>query len=330
MTTKNLSLLLATLLGASLTACNSGAGSPISKSTNQVNNTESVTTQEIIVGATDKNIGFVGTDNGDLEYYDNDKFIKIVHKFEDKVSKLYIANVQTDNITVYVATHSENHELYINKCVLETATTATTCNRIDTYDDVGADTPPYSSMFFDLYGNGYVMLGTTKSYFVDTDNNKYSRLGKYISNTLVWTKYIKETFLSDNKALESPQILKDDNGVIQIAHYHGVASVDTNSNDLKASSVIQDTYGVFGIKSLDQYYNGFSLSYNNIYRIIDGHRVSASLHKFIDEVSEMSTTNDSVYVVTKGKELKKCNYDGNCATIDKFHDIPKAVAFQNF
>ena len=330
MTTKNLSLLLATLLGASLTACNSGAGSPISKSTNQVNNTESVTTQEIIVGATDKNIGFVGTDNGDLEYYDNDKFIKIVHKFEDKVSKLYIANVQTDNITVYVATHSENHELYINKCVLETATTATTCNRIDTYDDVGADTPPYSSMFFDLYGNGYVMLGTTKSYFVDTDNNKYSRLGKYISNTLVWTKYIKETFLSDNKALESPQILKDDNGVIQIAHYHGVASVDTNSNDLKASPVIDDTVNLFGIISLYKDYNGFSIYGGNLYRVINGYRVGASLHEFEDSVEGISTTYFSIYVVTTGKELKKCNYDGNCTTIDKFTNTPKAVAFQTF
>ena len=330
MKTKNLSLLLATLLGASLTACNSGAGSPISKSTNQVNNTESVTTQEIIVGATDKNIGFVGTDNGDLEYYDNDKFIKIVHKFEDKVSKLYIANVQTDNITVYVATHSENHELYINKCVLETATTARACNRVGTCDVVEADTPPYSSMFFDLYGNGYVMLGTTKSYFVDTDNNKYSRLGKYISNTLVWTKYIKETFLSDNKALESPQIRKDDNGVIQIDHYHGVASVDTNSNDLKASPVIDDTVNLFGIISLYKDYNGFSIYGGNLYRVINGYRVGASLHEFEDSVEGISTTYFSVYVVTNGKELKKCNYDGNCTTIDKFTNTPKAVAFQTF
>jgi hypothetical protein len=341
MKTKNLSLLLATLLGASLTACNSGAGSPTGTSSNQINNAESATTQQVNVGAAGNNIGFVGTDKGELEYYRNDKFIKILHKFEDKVTKVFIPDNRRGGVTLtfYVATEGDHlfgGEVYLNRCVLDVGMIRATCNRIDTYYDTSEDTNLSSSMFFDEQGNGYFMLDpTVGNHTLPTDDNaKYSRLGKYVNNTPVWTKYIKEVDLNDYFALRGPQILEDDNGVIKITHgsefSSGVASVDTNSNDLKASPVIDDTVNLFGIISLDKDYNGFSIYGGNLYRVINGYRVGASLHEFEDSVEGISTTYFSVYVVTNGKELKKCNYDGNCTTIDKFTNTPKAVAFQTF
>ena len=104
MKTKNLSLILATLLSAGLTACNSGGSNPASK------NTQNAVAESAVEALTTPNnsysAGVVLTSDGNLDYYKNDKFMGKLWHFEDTpVAVDMVASYSGDAIwVVYVGT----------------------------------------------------------------------------------------------------------------------------------------------------------------------------------------------------------------------------------
>jgi len=75
--------------------------------------------------------------------------------------------------------------------------------------------------------------------------------------------------------------------------------------------------------------NGFvTVDRGMLYRYV-GDSFKGKSHQFSDRPIAVSYAQDNVYVVTAGKELKRCDKDGGgCATVEKYRDTPTGVAFQ--
>ncbi len=74
--------------------------------------------------------------------------------------------------------------------------------------------------------------------------------------------------------------------------------------------------------------HGYTIASKYLYRYQNDQYINR-IHTFSDTPLALSYAGDYVYVVTSGKELKRCASDGsdNCSTLHKFEDTPTGVAF---
>lgn len=308
---KKLSLLLLALSGAGLTACNSGSSSTQAPKQNTVANTESVTEQKLDASESivlsnplqgvHGTIGVAVTDGKNLDYYRDDKFIGIIHKFEDVPDRVQIAQVGirgTQSTIIYVVTYSPNYTAkLIHKCVQPPSGGNFVCSQI--YSTKEAIT----GIRFDGNGNGYALISdyglvrfaNDKVVDVRTDINGHSldASGDTIFIRTTYSQIIRLNGFYDNYPL------------------------------------IYDTGKNFKSFSIDGELNGYMFEYRYLYSMYNGH-VGRLLHSFEDNINGISSTGSAIYVGTRGKELKKCTPSGDCSTIDKFGDSVNDVSFREF
>lgn len=340
-------VLLVALAGAGLTACNSGSSGTQSPKLNTVVSNESVTATKLDESAgitlsnplqdTNGTIGAVITKGGNLDYYQNDKFIGVVHKFEDYPSHVQIAQVgikgQSPTI-IYVTTYvrhtyrSDKEQGVIHKCVLPPSGGKFEC--LEIYRD---DKGVVYNINFDGNGNGYAMSSKGLLNFVGdrllgvrTDIKNlipapYANAGNefltatHNPTTSIYT--ISEysgfsdnqpklhTISSNNRALSSISI---DSRIrmegYSICHFTG----DSSKSDYSLCSISDGT--AVKMNGFEDYPTGLSSLVSSVY---------------------VSTINDSTSSMSMGKgELKKCTYSGYCSTIDKFDTGAMDVSFKTY
>lgn len=335
---KKLSLLLLALSGAGLTACNSGSSSTQTPKQNTVANTESVTAQKLdastgmaesipSIKGDHGTIGYVVTSEGNLDYYNDDKFIRIVYKFPDHadgVQLVQVGNAIIDRPSIiYVSTHTANFGAFrsnsakIYRCLHFLNQRTVQCSQI--YDlDVGVaangEIDMIGGIYFDANGNGFATHSSGILQFKD--------------NTHIKTKNL----VANNIDMAGNTIFLGYNGAIN--KFEGID--DTTPIKYPTENIINKF-------SIDKDANGFA-TYNNpgilhgklLYRVARGN--ATVIHQFENEPVSLSSLGPVVYVGTKdsrssfGKygELKKCDLSGNCSTIDTFGSGAMGVSFREF
>lgn len=105
--------------------------------------------------ALDRNgTGFIVTKDGNLDYYENNKFIKTTHTFDDGANGLsYTGNA------VYVITSDKSN--YNEKALKKCSESGVDCKTIDTFQDYP------QGVSFDENGNGYVVTRYALFKYVD-------------------------------------------------------------------------------------------------------------------------------------------------------------------
>ena len=309
-----LSILLLTLAGASLTACNSGAsGASTPNSTNLAHNESSVkSTQDTSLG---HNIGLVITKDGNLDFYKDDKFISTVWKFEDTPTAVRIASVgdlaTNKPLVAYIATRDGDGIL--KRCTAAPLSgDGMDCVTIDRFKD------PVSAANLDENGDGYaISIG-------DDFDDDYSTVSKYVNNKLIDSKKIFRRLL-DRTSLpvysNGLEVYNDTlyfvNGKSRLLKYTFGGKLDTLAKLDK---------NLFSF-SVDKDLNGYGIGEHSLYHILAGGDLER-VHTFEDLPLNLSSTGSWIYVVTDGEELKKCDTGGNCSTIDKFGSTPMGVSFR--
>jgi len=320
-----LSILLLTLAGGCLTGCNSGAsGASTPNSTNLAHNESSVkSTQDTSLGY---NIGLVITKDGNLDFYKDDKFISTVWKFEDQPTSVRIASVgdldTNKPFVAYVTTKTEGIAGYsgdgglLKRCAAAPLSgNGMECVTIDSFED-----PVYAANL-DKKGDGYaISIGES------------STISRYVNNRLVAFTQIPRKLLSKKNLGNIKTYVAYSNG---LEVYNGnLFFVDgRHSRILYNIFGKQDIYYVAELGenlfsfSVDKDLNGYGIGKYSLYHILAGRKLDV-VHTFEDIPLNLSSTGSWIYVVTAGKELKRCGTGGDCSTIDTFGSTPLGVSFR--
>jgi len=312
---KKLSLVLLSLVMISLAACNSGGGvggaqTNTSRATTNIKSLQ-YDLNDSITGKLGV-IGFVLTSKGNLNYYEDDRFVKTVWKFEDTVDRVKIAKVgngRDDPTIVYVSTHvtgklmRHNRNGEIHRCSITTI--AVDCETIDKFEHIIYD------FALDGHGDGYVLART---------ENLDAIVYQYANNQLVANR---GHFKRHGGKIEiyDGQLYNLTSNLVEV--------YDFNNETMRTIREVPDSYD-FNKSVVDKDLNGYGYNIKHeLYKISNGHRDEPSLHKFEDIVVELSSIGSAVYAITSGKELKKCDINGDCSTIDTFALDPVSVAFKS-
>lgn len=345
---KKLSLLLLALSGASLTACNSGSSSTQAPKQNTVANTESVTAQKLnasegiaestpsIKADEHATIGYVITKDGNLDFYKNDEFIGVVHKFEDKGNKVQIAQVGdgvNPNI-VYVSTYAKPslkrfpEQGVIHRCIISASGKSANCSEIYRRQD----DPSIGNFTFDGNGNGYV--------------NTPEGLVRFVGNREVGVRTDIKGAVSINRTGNNNFFIKKGSdsttGMTTYLEYAGFTDYQPKEYQVSSGNyLLYDT----SIDDIKYGVAGYALCSNNLCSLGGG--VAVRRHGFEDNPTGLSSvvtridpknyiyvstaTYPSPYEVESGKgELKKCTPDGNCSTIDTFKSGAMGSSFVTY
>lgn len=355
---KKLSLLLLALSGAGLTACNSGSSSATqAPKQNTVASIESITEQKInasegiaestpsIKADEHATIGYVITKDGNLDFYKNDKFIGVVHKFEDKGNKVQIAEVGDGynlNI-VYVSTYAHPRTLpeqgVIHKCFISANGNSASCSEIYRIED-GASIENFA---FDGNGNGYVQ--THKGLVRFKGDRVYG----------VRNDIINFVSLNGNNHFFTRKSYNENTGISTFLEYAGFDDYQPKEHQISSGKYYFYNYmSIDNVNSIDGI-KGYALCFmpgekqndHSFCSIYKGH--ASRMHGFEDTPTGISSivtrinnynynyiyvstaTYPSPYQKESGKgELKKCDPSGYCSTIDTFKSGAMDSAFATY
>lgn len=328
---KLLGLLLST--SAVLSACNSGSnGSQTPKLDSTTGNAKSTMQQhELTTPAlkgslepmvkkeerpeVSKAIGVVITKKGNLDYYQDDKFVGVIHKFEDTPTAVQIAQVEdaSNSTIIYVATHSReffdngDRTVLIHKCILSNNHKETDCSVI--YEYKKTSVPEISGLSLDGYGNGYAI-------------SNYGLL-RFSNNRKVDYRNISGNAID----MGGNYIFVQKNG--HILKFDGY--FDTNP------TTVSTTHKFYGQFSVDKDMNGYAIdNEHNLYKLSNGDAWRV-VHTFEDRTYGVSSIGSAVYVAVgvKGNDnrpglLHKCDTAERCAAIDKFDGAAVGVSFRAY
>jgi len=308
---KKITLLLNTVIClAVLSGCNSGAsGASTPNSTNlaTLNESSVKSTQDTSFG---HNIGLVVTNDKNLDFYKDDKFISTVWKFEDQPTSVRIASVgdlaTNKPFVAYVTTKIRG---FIGRGgILKKCTAAPLsgdgmdCVTIDRFNDT-----VYAANL-DENGNGYTI----------NVGDALSTVSKYANNQLIDYKFVQGWLLSSyNGSLE---VYND-----TLYFVNGGRLLKYNFGE-KQDTVTEFNKGLASL-SVDKDLNGYGNDDYSLYHMLAGSNLE-KVHTFEDRITNISSTGSWIYVVTDGNELKKCDTGGDCSTIDTFGSTPTGVSFR--
>lgn len=305
-----LSMLLLTLAGASLTACNSGAGgSPTTTATatNMVNATESVPMLLDNAGIkASGTIGVVVTAEGNLDYYMDDKFMGVKYHFEDTPHSVDLVSVNP--LIIYVTTQAKlGGEL--KKCTVN-ASNKLVCATIDRFQDY-----PVAAKF-DEFGNGYAFSRGNIS-FVNRNS-----VTKYYHDSAV---EVKRTGKFADDEYKGSMTLYDGGFYFP---YGDIRKYNFDNNEVSVMDKNSD-YNIVAF-SLDDSLTGYGTTFSrDLVMIENGKIIPKSLHKFEDFPDSISVAGSSIYVGAE-MELKRCIPSGWCQRIDTFNTAVKAISFKGY
>ena len=327
-----------------LSGCNSGAGgasTPNSTNLATPNESSVKSTQDTSLG---NNIGLVITSGGNLNFYKDDKFISTVWKFEDRPTAVKIASVgdlaTNKPLVAYVATMREVGD---NAGILKRCTAAPLSG--EGMDCVTIDRFKHQVYAVNLDENG-------DGYAISSDNDlmhAYLRVSKYVNNKLVDYQHLSAGLLLG--------VRKNGFSDLKYAYSNGLEVYNDTLYFVKESRLFKYTFGgkvetirefpkdlwkftdkvgmgtngeldedLFSF-SVDKDLNGYAIGEHSLYHMLAG-GYFVKVHTFEDKLLNLSSTGSSIYVVTNGKELKRCNTGGNCSTIDTFASLPVGVSFR--
>jgi len=350
---KKFNLLLNTVICLTmLSGCNSGAGgasTPNSTNLATPNESSVKSTQDTSLG---HNIGLVITHDGNLDFYRDDKFISTVWKFEDIPTAVKIASVgdlaTNKPLIAYVATMSnrKGSDGILKRCTAAPLSgEGMDCVTIDRFGD------EVYAVNLDENGDGYAI-----------SSNKHERrstISRYVNNNLVDYQQIKlsASLLGKRQVDEENSFSAVDN-----IYSNGLEVYDDSLYFVKGTRLFKYTFGgkvetigeyvtegkfeaigkytkefrlfptsvedvdLFSL-SVDKDLNGYVIGEHSLYRMLAGKKLDV-VHVFEDNPLNFSSTGSSIYVVTSGKELKRCDTGGSCSTIDTFGSTPVGVSFK--
>lgn len=361
-----LSLLLLSLTGAALTACNSGAGNPAAN--NSANSIESIPVESVLnvtianhsgnkslQAGSDADIGVAVTADKRLFWYQDGKFWATVWHFADKPTGVWY-----NGTSVYVTTEGKE----LKKCDVDAANHLD-CKTIDTFQDI-----PFSPKF-DKYGNGFV-----RTLDRSTLERKFSqiRLFAYVNN-----KYIErvedlkfdgvELALSAKLSLQpdgsligiSPAADDQGNSLIKRCYNMGnynysncslIKAVSPDPYDLRTHMNGRDKISIEYVNVVNhkvrllRYFSPVAdYGYGNTYQFLETNDSAQQIDNFASHMFERhffiaqdssfsaSSAGDATYVTWNGEKsaIKKCNGDTvpTCSTFDTTASEFIAVSFFN-
>lgn len=150
----------------------------------------------------------------------------------------------------------------------------------------------------------------------DVNNLNWYEDGKFIKS--LWHFEDKPTSVSFNGT--SVYVTTDDNTLVKC---------DFDSNNFFGCKIIDRFASTPVGVSFDIYGNGFVVTKDGNLNQYIHNEFQKTIHNFDDEPTSVSFAENKIYVTTRGKELKQCDLDGNCRTMDSFGSIPQGASFDN-